>query len=214
MSYLTALVQRRSELRVIDGPFRGLRYAGEAHGSMYLPKLLGIYERELNPCVEEACALGLRRIIDVGAAEGYYAAGMALRNPQAEVIAFEMAAEGREQLTATLRLNGLAARVAVRGRCEPADLRAALGTPQTPMLVICDAEGYERELLDPGMIPGLARAWVLVELHEFIHRGIAETLTARFVGTHAVRHIWQEPRTPVDFPVSDALRPADARVPA
>ena len=200
MNYLTELVQRRTHLQISGGPFRGLRYANESHCSMYLPKLLGLYERELAPCVEEACALGLGRIIDVGAAEGYYAAGMALRNPRAEVIAFEMAEAGRTQLAATLRLNDLTDRIIVRGKCEPLDLREALGGPDTSTLVICDAEGYELDLLDPELVPALGQAWILAELHEFWQRGVTEALPKRFADTHEVHHIWQTPRTPTDFP--------------
>ena len=72
--------------------------AGNAH--IHIPKLLGVYERELNPYIEQACALNFPLIVDVGAAEGYYAVGMALRNPSARVIAFEMDARAREALAA------------------------------------------------------------------------------------------------------------------
>ena len=57
--------------------------------------MLGTYEKELNSVIEEACAAHPSLIVDVGAAEGYYACGMALRNPQARVVAFEMQAKGR-----------------------------------------------------------------------------------------------------------------------
>src|SRR6266446_5569422 len=79
IGYLEHLVRSRTGGRVPKGPFAGMRYIDNAFGSAYVPKLLGIYERELNDCIERACALSFPLIIDIGAAEGYYAIGMALR---------------------------------------------------------------------------------------------------------------------------------------
>ena len=89
IGYLTHLVRQRTDCKVRLGPFAGMRYVSNSIGGAYLPKLLGIYERELTQVMEAACARQPRLIVDIGAAEGYYAVGLALRNPQATVIAFE-----------------------------------------------------------------------------------------------------------------------------
>lgn len=73
-----------------------MRYIDDSVGSVYLPKLLGIYEPELNRCVESLRAAKPSLIVDIGAAEGYYAIGLALRNLQARLVAFETLREGRE----------------------------------------------------------------------------------------------------------------------
>src|SRR5579859_5362525 len=73
IGYLTHLVRKRTRARVRSGPFAGMRYVDASIGSAYLPKLLGIYERELHPVIEEACASRPGLIVDLGAAEGYYA---------------------------------------------------------------------------------------------------------------------------------------------
>lgn len=199
IGYLEHLVRARNDARVRQGPFQGMRYADRACGSAYIPKILGIYERELNTCVEQAVSLRLPLIVDVGSAEGYYAVGMALRNPEARVIAFEMEPDSRDALRRTVELNDAAARVDVRGKCEPEDLRAALADAERA-LVICDAEGYEDVLLRPQKIPALARTWLLVETHEFVSVRITERVAARFRETHEVRRITQEPRHRSDFP--------------
>jgi hypothetical protein len=98
IGYLEHLVHARTGGRVRCGPFAGMRYIQGSVGSAYVPKLLGIYERELTTYMEEACALEFPLIADIGAAEGYYAVGMALRNPNARVIAFEMEQKGRAAL--------------------------------------------------------------------------------------------------------------------
>ena len=202
--YLENLVRARTNGRIPCGPFTGMRHthsaAGNAH--IHIPKLLGIYERELNPYIEQACALNFPLIVDVGAAEGYYAVGMALRNPTARVTAFEMDAKARAALAEKVRLNDVGNRVEMRGKCEPEDLERVLADTPRPC-VICDAEGDEAVLLDPVTVPSLQRGWILAELHEFIERGISEKIRERFAATHKIVHIWQQERTISDFPFRD-----------
>ena len=197
--YLARLVRARTGMRVRAGPFQGMRYIDRSVGSAFLPKLLGIYERELNDCIEEACGLNFPLIVDIGAAEGYYAVGMALRNPSARVVAFESDPEGRDALRALAKLNDADLRIEIRGSCEPPDLGTVLFNADR-CLLICDTEGHEKVLLKPEVIPALARAHLLVELHEFVHRGITEQMQERFRSTHHVRHIRQELRSRHDFP--------------
>jgi len=262
IGYLEHVVETNTGRGVAAGPFTGLRYIKGAVGSAYIPKLLGIYERELNGCVEKACALNFPLIVDVGAAEGYYAVGLARRNPKARVIAFEMEEKGRAKLAEMAQLNGIdcmdmerralarqesaspTSRASVRGsghsggasisksapagapasstarsyadgqragpeagapqlelhgKCEFENLQSALASADRS-LVVCDVEGYEDVLLVPEKIPALARAHLLVEMHDFCCPGITERITARFAATHRIERIWQEPRTRADLP--------------
>ena len=199
IEYLPNLTWERTGGRVLAGPFAGMRYAHHSHGSVYIPKLLGIYEKELSETVEAICALAPDRIIDAGAAEGYYAVGLALRNPSTHVIAYEMEAAGRTFLAEMVSLNGVESRVEIRGKAEPTDLQAALGEAVRP-LVVCDVEGYELVLLDPEAVPALRGAHILVELHDFVHRGLSEIIEQRFASTHRVTRVWQEERASSEFP--------------
>jgi len=51
IGYLTHLVQGQTNCLVLQGQFSGMRYISKSVGSAYIPKLLGIYERELTHCV-------------------------------------------------------------------------------------------------------------------------------------------------------------------
>jgi hypothetical protein len=199
IGYLMNRTYARTGGRVRAGPFAGLRYPRNSFGSCYIPKLLGIYERELYPAIEQACAAQPELIIDIGAAEGYYAVGLALRNPRARVVAFEMEERGREILRQTVSLNEKQAAVEIRGKCEPADLQQLLADGRRTY-VVCDCEGYERVLLDPAAVPGLAGAQILVETHDFMTRGLTEELMAKFAATHVVERIWQTDRSPAEYP--------------
>ena len=209
IGYLTHLVRQRTDCKVRLGPFAGMRYVSNSIGSAYLPKLLGIYERELTQVMEAACARQPRLIVDIGAAEGYYAVGLALRNPQATVIAFEAEERGRAALQQMALLNGVANRLEIQGRCEPAGLQSALAQHKGA-LVICDVEGDEEHLLDPVVVPELKSATILAEMHDFIRPGITEEIQRRFAATHQSEQIWQQPRTRRDFPfqtIGTALLP-------
>jgi len=199
IGYLEHLVRSRTGGRIPKGPFAGMRYIHNAFGSAYVPKLLGIYERELNPFIEQACASNFPLIVDIGAAEGYYAIGMALRNSHARVIAFEMEEKGRAALKEMAELNNVVSRVEIHAKCKPQDL-ARLLTTSDRALILCDAEGDEETLLDPETIPMLAHTHLLVEMHEFVSMGITERVTKRFAATHKVRRIWQEDRDRSDLP--------------
>jgi hypothetical protein len=197
--YLRSLARERTGMVVIAGPFAGLVFPRTADRDGLVPKLLGTYERELAAVVEEIVRLGFERIINVGAAEGYYAVGLARRIPEAVGYAFEADDDVRSLLGRTVAANGMADRIAIQGRCAPEDLRRCLA-PGARNLVVCDVEGYESVLLDPGLVPELAHAHILVELHELRHPGIADLLRSRFQGSHRIDELREEPRSAAEYP--------------
>lgn len=186
---------------VLAGPFRGMKYVTSSIGSMWWPKILGTYERELAVIVDELCLDAPARIIDIGAAEGYYAVGFAWRCPQSRVIAFEGEASGRALQHELATLNGVAARLTLHGYCDHAALRPELIGAQTG-LIICDIEGGELALLNPAQLPELATGhWtLLVEIHHHVHPEIARTLIERFRTTHVAEEISSVPRVARDLP--------------
>ncbi len=201
LPFVHAYITRQSGGRVLSGPFRGLRYVAMAVGSAYHPKLLGTYEREIAHWFEQLLVGPARSFIDVGAAEGYYAVGMALRAPQWQVIAFELTAEGRALIAQMAASNGVADRISIRGACTPEALEAALMQSPGPHLVLVDVEGYESELLDPARVPSLRHSTIIVELHPWAAPGLEAQLRARFAATHIIDAITDAPRTLAEFPL-------------
>ena len=80
---LEAAVNLACNGRVASGPFAGMRHGDIAVGSVLTVKLLGTYEKELWPIIDQIIATAYPLIIDIGAAEGYYAVGLAMRIPAA-----------------------------------------------------------------------------------------------------------------------------------
>ena len=82
---------------VISGIFKGMKYVKSSYGSCYMPKILGIYEREISEALINALQ-NSDLFINVGAAEGYYAVGAGLKFPELKVIAYEEALIARQLL--------------------------------------------------------------------------------------------------------------------
>ena len=141
------------EPTVLGGPFRGLRYPAQASwGSAFLPKLLGTYERELHQAIERVARRSYSLVVNVGAAEGYYAVGLALRlsKPPSPVIAFEIDGEARAMLTEVIAHNGVQGRVAVAKCCDEEQLLDL--AQRGPGFLISDCEGCEFELFQPAQV--------------------------------------------------------------
>lgn len=176
-----ALVELRSGGRIMGGPFAGTRSPYGRLGGYQ--ELFGLYEEPLIPVVERIIARKPSLIVDAGAAYGYYAIGLAVRCPDAKVVAYEMDRTRSDLMARYARLNGVAERVEVRGLCTEADLRADLaGAPDA--VLIMDVEGAEEHLLDPAGVPALAGVEILLELHEIAAPGITALVRQRFAATH------------------------------
>jgi hypothetical protein len=179
-------VVQRSGLTVQDGPFAGLRVTREV---AQVPKLAGTYELELHDAIREWVAAEPDLIVNVGCGEGYYAVGLARAAARTRVRAHDIDAGWQRRCRDLARLNDVADRVTVAGRCTLEDLRAL---PASGVALLLDCEGCEVELLRPDEVPAMAGWPVLVELHDFLHPGLTDELLARFAATHDAELI--EPR--------------------
>lgn len=172
---------------ISNGPFAGMRWSGQPVGSALLPKLLGSYERELHPTLEQMLANNYSAVVDIGCAEGYYAIGMALKCPQAEVYAFDTNEHARRLCGELAGLNGVEKRVHLGGLCNQAVLS---GLPLgRKALIICDCEGYESVLFTAEMAASLAAHDLIIEAHDFVDIEISIRLRAAFHATHDIRSV-------------------------
>jgi hypothetical protein len=195
--------------RIAQGPFEGMGYLPLGPSRSALPMLLGTYESEISLAVEAICEARCDRIVNIGAGEGYYAVGMALRNPGARIVGFEMNPSARYYTRQLARRNGVRPRIKILGECTTTTLEAALEGAERPA-VICDCEGAEDVLLDPLRVPSLRRTLILVETHEGMIAGVNRRLHDRFTPTHEVELIPSRHRTQADLPAGCALNDTEA----
>lgn len=167
---------------VQTGPFTGLKLSPEVcwGDGDTASKLLGLYEDELHGNIRRILVDGTDLVVNIGAAEGYYACGMALRLG-CRVVAIDSMSRAREITEQTAELNGLT--IAVRDAVNTAELNSIL-TGHKRAVVIMDCEGAEQQLLDPAQAPELLTARILVESHDCFVPDVTRELVARFEPTH------------------------------
>jgi len=169
---------------VLSGPFEGMRYGAViSQCSLHYPKLLGSYESELHPWIQQVRDCTYEVVVDVGAAEGYYAVGFARLMPATKVIAYELDPGAREQLSKLASLNGLSRQIEILEGCHPQELRKF---KEKRGLMIMDCEGYEEDLLSAEVITKLVGWDFLIETHDGYSRGVTQRLIRRFSATHDV----------------------------
>jgi predicted O-methyltransferase YrrM len=199
--YLLAwLLRARSSGRVYDGPFRGMLLPDSRYAFRRLHLLMGTFEMELRAVMEGLVAVGFRTIINLGAAGGYYAVGLALRCPGARVLAFETLPEQRQQMAVTSKANGVDDRVVAHGTCTAHSLGECLAAAEPPVLVLADIEGNELSLFDAEVAARLVRATVVIETHDDRNPGTTQELRRRFAATHRVEAYAPRTRTRADVP--------------
>jgi len=170
-------------LTVLGGPFRGMRYPRESllvrNG---VPLLFGTYELELQPVIEEIVHQKYDRIIDIGAAEGYYAVGLALRT-NTPVFAFDCEPRERRYLRQMAQLNGVSNLIRTESWCDRPTLSNLVRGARC--LVISDCEGFEFDLFSAECILSLKECDLIIELHEFgPQTKLRSALRSRFQETH------------------------------
>jgi hypothetical protein len=180
-----------------------MRYVSEAFCGGFTPKLLGCYEAELHEVIEQIKERTYDQIIDIGAAEGYYAVGFARHFDGCLVQAFESVPHARLLCGELARLNGVEGRVQLHGECTVAALLTI--EFEKPTLVICDCEGYEYVLMDPAAVPGLRKCDLLIELHDCFDERVTPAISARFRSTHEIAFVQSAPHDPKQFPAAGFL---------
>ena len=166
-----AIVRICPDLTVRNGPFKGMRYpSAESSGSVLFPKLLGSYERELHPVIEQMQQY--RDIHDVGCAEGYYLIGLGMLNRNAVLTGYDTNPRARDLCMKMATLNGVDARLSVKEWCD-----GQFTFPYGGGLIVCDVEGYEAQLFTKDI-----DADVLIEIHDAKDASIRTKVEAAFRG--------------------------------
>ena len=171
---------------VLEGPLRGLEFLDRSAEGCHVAKLLGCYEQPLHAFFENILAGKYRKIINIGCAEGYYAVGFAFAVKGLISLAYDIDPAARRACKALAEQNSVSDRVVIGGEFTASNFQAHAGRD---VLVFCDVEGAEVDLLDPILAPSLAEMDLIVESHDCLRADISELLTDRFSATHDVELI-------------------------
>ncbi len=174
----------------MQGPLRGLKLAERSAEGCHIPRLLGCYEQPLHPYIEAAINTPYDVIINIGCAEGYYAVGMARRMPNTRVYAYDQNPNARSACARLAIENEVQDRVEIGEHFTKNDF---MQYTKQKVLVMCDIEGAELDLINLDEAPELEGMDLIIESHECLVPGITSTLKKRFVNTHTVTEV---PSTP------------------
>ncbi|NBS74804.1 MAG: class I SAM-dependent methyltransferase [Betaproteobacteria bacterium] len=182
---------------VMQGPLAGMDFLPQSAEGCHIAKLLGCYEQPLQPFIEEAIVNAYPTILNIGCAEGYYAVGMARRMPSTQVLAFDLNPKAQEVCTALANKNAVSDRVKVGALFKPEDFA---DYENQKVLVLCDIEGAEKDLLNPEAAPALKGMDIIVESHECQLAGITQVLIDRFKDTHQITLVQDDGQRQLDKP--------------
>jgi hypothetical protein len=176
-----------NDLTVRTGFMKGLKYPGfSSYGSSIFPKLSGTYEGELNQVFLQLKETNYSFIIDVGCAEGFYAVGLAKQFNEAKVFAFDLSEKAQELCKGMAELNNVIDRVNVNQECTSENLTELVNGQRS--LIICDCEGYERQLFNMENVASLGQSDLIIELHPMHEKDVKEYLYQLFVNSHTVEY--------------------------
>ena len=132
-------------------------------------------------------------IINIGAAEGYYLAGLGVRHPTAVLIGFETNQDMWADARRLADLNGVLERLDLRGTCTPDDMIELCGEYEQP-LVLMDIEGGEVDFMMHPEIARLVHADLIIECHDGKREGASKVVSDRLAETHKIRLKGEGPR--------------------
>lgn len=185
--YRSTLIQNTLVARhgtgVHSGPFAGMDFVEKSTEGCHVPKLLGCYEEELHVVIEEIRTHRYDCLLNIGCAEGYYAVGLKRLLPDTRVCAFDIDSNARQMCRSLAAKNDV--EVEIGGEFNPENFAHFPGR----VLVWCDIEGAEIELLDPAKAPSLMRMDMVVELHRTRSGHARDIVPQRFADTHEIEII-------------------------
>ncbi len=182
------VLSERFGLITLDGPFKSLIYPSmKSVGSSLYPKLIGSYEKELWPILNEFKTNDYSEILDIGCAEGYYAVGLARMFDNAIINAYDINYEARELCRKMADVNQVGDRVMIHSNCTSEVLENFNFKGRG--LIICDCEGFEKELFNNENIDHLRNCDLIIETHDFIDINISVKIKELFIKTHDITSI-------------------------
>jgi hypothetical protein len=171
---------------VQGGIFQGMQFVDQAVEGCLAPKLLGCYEAELQPYIMAASQRDYQVVINIGAAEGYYAIGMARLMPQVQVYAYDLNPATQSVCRTLAEQNGVGDRIHLGNEFRGEDFETF---SDRKTLIICDIEGGELALLNPEAYSALRKMDVIVELHDVFEGSISQQVIQRFEPSHEITRI-------------------------
>lgn len=206
---------RHFDYRVAYGPFVGLQFDSQSSWSASdrAGMILGCYEANVLRELARLCN-GARPMVDIGAADGYYAVGAVYAGLTPRAFCFEMTDAGREVIRANAERNDVADRVEVTGLAGVDFLDhipSEYWSEDRSAVFLMDIEGGEFDLLTNEVLRRMRHSYAVIELHEApdLVPSKIDALVARAGEIFDLSVVKTGPRDPAEIPELELMSDDD-----
>lgn len=194
---------------IAHGPFAGQLLPEVIHwGHADLAAMiLGVYEQEILTELTKAPPKRQSLLINIGAADGYYAIGLIRGGYFARAVCYEMEALGQETIRQAAARNSVKDQIEVRGKASVELWSTFDDTELCDATVLCDIEGGEYEVFNREVFKALRHCKIIIETHRWAETESRNTrsLAQESSSTHQTRLITMGARDLSSFPELSAL---------
>jgi hypothetical protein len=137
--------------------------------------LLGFYEKEVVESLLNASSK-YNFIIDLGAADGYFAIGCLINNMYKKAYCYEQSEESRKHLFSNSIINRVENRIEIDGIANN-NFHVTLkgnGVDLKKCVLLCDIEGGEFDLFDDNVLQAFKHSTIIIEVHEWHENGLEQ----------------------------------------
>lgn len=157
---------------VIYGPYKGMFFSENNHWGIgdLGPKIIGLYEFEVqNKLLDLANNFEIENFVNIGAAEGYHAIGIAKKTGIQNFILYEIDKRGQEILKENILKNKLKKNIKIENE---ANLNSIYELHKkhdfSKTLFLIDIEGSELALFNDEILELLKNSFLIIENHKFL----------------------------------------------
>lgn len=164
---LATIIDKKHNSTIQYGPFQGMLLSqGDWWGKIDRPSMIyGFYEQEVLESLTSEKGK-YKTLIDVGAADGYYAIGGIISGTFEKAICYEIAKEGQEQIRKNANLNEVSKNIEIRGEAKQNFYNDFTQEELATSLILMDIEGVEFDILSKSEdFQKLKNSTLIIESH-------------------------------------------------
>jgi hypothetical protein len=158
---------KKNKFIVQNGLFKNLKINKEISWGKadIASKVYGLYENKIQKILAQ---IKKPILIDIGAADGFFAIGSLHSKISKHCYAFEQSNLGRSALSKTAELNKVSENITIKGGVNSQNFLSLL--PQdidfSKAIVLCDIEGEEYSFFTDNILKKLEKSHIIIEIHQ------------------------------------------------
>jgi len=163
---LATIIDKKHNSTIQYGPFQGMLLSQGGWGKTDRASMIyGFYEQEVLESLTSNKGK-YKTLIDVGAADGYYAIGVLISGTFEKAICYEMSKEGQDQIKKNAHLNKVSKNIEIRGEAKQNFYDDFTQEELATSLILMDIEGVEFDILSKSEdFRKLKNSTLIIESH-------------------------------------------------